>query len=57
MSVKVTLVFVGTDYESRTRPRMEKNVWHVFRRTSSRGGRGRLAAVDFLVCFGCGGIS
>ena len=27
-----------------------------FRRTPSRGGRGRRAAVDFVVCIGCGGI-
>ena len=27
----------------------------MFRRTPSRGGRGRRAAVDFVVCFGCGG--
>ena len=26
-------------------------------RTLSRGGLGRRAAVDFVVCFGCGGIS
>ena len=32
------------------------NAWDVFRRTPSRGGRGRRAAVDFVVCFGCGGI-
>ena len=28
----------------------------VFRRTPFRGGRGRRAAVDFVVCLGCGGI-
>ena len=28
-----------------------------FRRTPSRGGRSRRAAVDFVVCFECGGIS
>ena len=28
----------------------------MFRRTSSRGGRGRRAAADFVVCFGCGGF-
>ena len=33
------------------------NAWDVFRRTPSRGGRGRRAAVNFVVCFGCGGIS
>ena len=32
------------------------NAWDVFRRSPSRGGRGRRAAVDFMVCFGCGGI-
>ena len=32
------------------------NAWDVFRRTPSRGGRGRRAAVDFVVCFGCGGV-
>ena len=31
--------------------------WDLFRRTPSRGGRGRRAAVDFVLCFGCGGIS
>ena len=30
------------------------NAWDVFRRTPSRGGRGRRAAVE---CFECGGIS
>ena len=30
---------------------------YTFRRTPSRSGRGRRAAVDFVVCFGCGGIS
>ena len=29
----------------------------MFRRAPSRGGRGRRAAVDLVVCFGCGGIS
>ena len=33
------------------------NTWEVFRHTRCRGGRGRRAAVDFVVCFGCGGIS
>ena len=32
------------------------NAWDVFRRTPSRGGGGRRAAMDFAVCFGCGGI-
>ena len=30
------------------------NAWDVFRRAPSRGGRGCRAAVDFVVCFGCG---
>ena len=30
--------------------------WDVFRRAPSRFGRGCWAAVDFVVCFGCGGI-
>ena len=33
------------------------NACVVFRRTPSRAGRGRRAAVNFVVCFGCGGIS
>ena len=33
------------------------NAWDGFRRAPSRDGRGRPAAVDFVVCFGCGGIS
>ena len=34
------------------------NAWNVFSRTPSRGGRGRrAAAVDFVVCLGCGEIS
>ena len=37
--------------------RVWANAWDVFRRTPSRGGRGRRAAVNFVVCFGCGGIS
>ena len=37
--------------------RVWANAWDVFRRMPSRGGRGRWAAVDFLVCFGWGGIS
>ena len=32
------------------------NAWDVFRRTPSRGGRGRRAAVDFVVCFGAAGF-
>ena len=32
------------------------NAWDVFRRKPSRVGRGRQAAVDFVVSFGCGGI-
>ena len=35
--------------------RLWANVWDVFRRTPSRVGGGRRAAVDFVVCFGCGG--
>ena len=31
------------------------NAWGVFRRAPSQGGRGRRAAVDFVVCFGWGG--
>ena len=31
--------------------RVWANAWDVFRRTPSRGGRGRRAAVDFVVCF------
>ena len=30
--------------------------WDVFPCTPSRGGRGRRAAVDFVVCFECGNI-
>ena len=37
--------------------RIWSNAWDVFRRTPSRGGRGRRDAADFVVCFGCGGIS
>ena len=66
------LIYLSTsaDCESCTRPistnpgssygngRVWANIaWDVFRRTPSRAGRGRLAAVDFVVCFGCGGIS
>ena len=36
--------------------RVWANAWDVFRRTPSRVGHGRRAAVDFVVCFGCGGI-
>ena len=36
--------------------RIWANAWDVFRRMTSRGGRGRRAAVDFVLCFGCGGI-
>ena len=32
----------------------ERDVFHC---TFSRGGRGHRAAVDFVGCFGCGGIS
>ena len=37
--------------------RVWANAWDVFRRAPCRGGRGRWAAVGFVVCFGCGGIS
>ena len=33
------------------------HVWDVFRRTPSTGDRRRRASGDFIVCFGCGGIS
>ena len=33
--------------------RVWADAWDVFRRTPSRGGRGRRAAVDFVVCFEC----
>ena len=36
--------------------RVWANAWDVFRRTPSRGGRGRRAAVDFVVCLGYGGF-
>ena len=36
--------------------RVWANAWDVFCLPPSRGGRGRRAAVDFVVCFGCGGI-
>ena len=32
------------------------NAWDMFSRMPSRGCRGRRAAVDFVVYFGCGGI-
>ena len=35
--------------------RIRADVRHVLRRTLSLNGRGRRAAVDFVVCFGCGG--
>ena len=34
--------------------RVLANVWDVFTRMRSRDGRGRRAAVDFVVCFGLG---
>ena len=36
---------------------MWANASDVVHRTLSRGGRDHRAAVDFVVCFGCGGIS
>ena len=36
--------------------RVWANAWDVFRRTPSRVGRGRRAAVDFVVCIGSGGF-
>ena len=36
--------------------RVWANAWDVFRRAPSRGGRGCRAAVDYVVCFGWGGI-
>ena len=36
--------------------RVWANAWDVFRRAPSRGGRGRRAAVDIVVCFGRGGF-
>ena len=36
--------------------RLWTNAWDGFRRAPSRVGRGRLAAVDFVACFGLGGI-
>ena len=37
--------------------RVLANALDVFRCTPSRGGRSHRAAVDFVVCFGCDGIS
>ena len=37
--------------------RVWANALDVFRRPPFRGDRDRRAAVDFVVCFGCGGIS
>ena len=36
--------------------RVWATAWDVFRRAPSRVGRGRRAAVDFVVCFGLGGF-
>ena len=36
---------------------MRTNARDEFHRTPSRVGRGRRASVDFVVCFGCDGIS
>ena len=36
--------------------RVWSNAWNVLRRSPSRGGRGRRAAVDFAVCFEWGGF-
>ena len=36
--------------------RVWANAWDVFRRTPFQGGRGRRAAVDFVVCFECSGF-
>ena len=36
--------------------RVWANAWDVFRHAQSRVGRGRRAAVDFVVCFGRGGF-
>ena len=59
-----TFFVVFTDCESCTRPISTNkpgiygnglvwaNAWDVFSRTPSRVGRGRRAAVDFVVCFG-----
>ena len=37
-----------------TSGRVWANAWHVVFRAPSQGGRGRRAAVDFVVCFGWG---
>ena len=68
INICVCVTFVlFTDCESCRRPisthtrdlwkRASANAWDVFHRTPFRGGRGRRAAVDFVVCFGYGGIS
>ena len=65
LSVSVCVTFVFFPYcESCTRPistnpgSMEASkyelTWDMFRRALSRGGGGRWAAVDFVVCFGSG---
>ena len=36
--------------------RVWANAWDLFRSTPFRDDRGRRAAVDFVVCFGCGGV-
>ena len=36
--------------------RVWANAWQAFRRTPSRDVGGRRAAVDFVVCFECGGV-
>ena len=66
VSVCVTLD-VFTDCESCTKPisthpgiygsgRVWTNAWDMFFRAPSRVDRGRRDAVDFVVCFGCGGF-
>ena len=60
----VTFVVV-TDCQSCTTPtstnphqwRLRAECSGVFRRTPSRGGHGRRAAVHFVVCVGCSGIA
>ena len=59
----------STDCESCTRPISTNpgsietvecglpKAWDVFRRMPFRGGRGRRAAVDFVVCSGCAEVS
>ena len=37
--------------------RVSTKAWDAFRRTPSPGDRDRRAAVDIVVCLGCGGIS